>query len=144
MGIGLKDACQLGMYLAISISMIILGLFFINTPNSSDAKENYKIIFSSVPSLRMSFVFIYIIFGCGLCIQVFTKNDINYMYVFDLDPNYRMSHMTLYKVAAFFFAIWTTCFAMTIAEMRLLYLFHGAPAYLIYYVLSPFFFIYCC
>ena len=65
------------------------------------------------------------------------------MYVLDLDPHYKMSHHTLYRVAAFLFCVWSGCFALTIAEMRLFYIFHHAPAYLVY-SLSIFVFVYLC
>jgi hypothetical protein len=125
--------------------MVFIGLFFIFTPDSTHATEiheNYKLIYSSVPILRMSFMLIFVIFASGVNVHVFTAYGINYLYVLDLDPQYKMTHHTLYRVASFLFFVWSTCFALTVAQMRLVYLFEGKPAYLIVF-LFIFFVVYC-
>ena len=113
----MKDAVQLSLFGGLSIVMIALSIFFmcIQDDPSKKEEETYKLITSSIPVLRMSFMLIFVIFGAALNVQVFTKVGINYLFILELDPHHKMTHHTLYRVAAFLFFIWSTCFTLTLA-----------------------------
>jgi hypothetical protein len=75
--------------------------------------------------LRLTFIFIYTIFAAGFCIQVFTVYGINYLYIFELDPNAKMTHDQLYRVGTILFSLWSACFAISLMQIRLEWLFRG-------------------
>ena len=66
---------------------------------------------------------VYIVFASGLCSQLFVRYGINYLFILEIDPNHKITHMTLYRVALTLFFIWASCCTLTLAEIKLQYLF---------------------
>ena len=64
---------------------------------------------------------VYIVFASGLCSQLFVRYGINYLFILEIDPNHKITHMTLFRVALTLFFI--SCFTLTLAEIKLQYLF---------------------
>ena len=49
------------------------------------------------------------------------------MYIFELDPQYKMSHIQLYKVSAIMMVVMSFCFTATVMEIKLDYFFKDMP-----------------
>ena len=69
----------------------LFGLFFLIIP-SSDGDNDYDDISASMSILRFTFIIIYIIFASGVAVQVFQRYGVNYLYIFELDPNRKMTN----------------------------------------------------
>ena len=64
------------------------------------------------------------------------------MFIFELDPNAKISHDQFYRVSATLLFVWSLCFCFTLMEFKLQWLFSGQPAYFML-ALVIFFLLYC-
>ena len=46
----------------------------------------------------------------GLSVRILRAHKVNYMFIFDLDPHFRMTHMQLFKVSMQMLTILAFCF----------------------------------
>jgi hypothetical protein len=60
-------------------------------------------------------MFVYLVFAAGLCSNIFTYYGINYLFIFEIDPSHKMTHVTLYRVALTLFFVWVTCCSLSVA-----------------------------
>lgn len=81
-----SDALMISFFSACSLSMTMIGLFFLWSPPSDQTHNELYYLFNSTSVLRVTFFFIYLIFATGFCIQVFLAYGVNYLYIFELDP----------------------------------------------------------
>lgn len=88
-------------------------------------------------------MFIYIILATAFVISVLVKHEVNYMYIFELDPLAKMNHHQLLKVGMVLSFFWSICFAMSLMQARLDYIFGQQPLWFLF-VLAIFFIVYCC
>lgn len=125
-----------------SLIMTIIALFFLFTPPSDDNTVENDYIRHSTSVIRLAFFFIYVIFACGYCTKIFVQYDINYLYIFELDPQSKMTHHQLYKVGFILLFVWSACFSLSLMEVRLEYLFPRQPMWFML-VMAIFFVLYC-
>jgi hypothetical protein len=52
---------------------------------------------------------IFMTFSASFCIKIFRDYKINYLFVMELDPNYKMTHIQLLRVSTILLAIWSFC-----------------------------------
>lgn len=109
-----KDAISIAFWMGAALIMVMFGTLFLCI-NSSDGDNDYIELITSVNILRLTLVFIYILFCTGCAIKVFLRYGINYLYIFELDPNSKMTSDQLFKVSAVLFFFWSLCFTMTMA-----------------------------
>lgn len=69
----------------------LFSIFFMAIPTQSGTAD-YKDLDETLAVSRLAFIVIYIIFASGLVIQILQSYDINYLYIFELDPNHKMTH----------------------------------------------------
>ena len=70
----------------IIIFVFIMIFFAVKVdPKIYESDEFWDSVAASNPIMRFLFILCYILFGVGLCIYVFRKNEINYMHIFELD-----------------------------------------------------------
>lgn len=93
------------------------------TPKSDGGRMAHHYVYNSMACLRLPFFFIYIVFACAFCITVYTHYGINYLYIFEFDPNYKMTPDQLLKVGTLLFFIWSACFTIAIMEIKIVYVF---------------------
>jgi hypothetical protein len=136
-----KDAILISFFGGASSIMVLLALFFMFT-DSSDGQDDYEVIVSGLAPIRFTFILIYILFACGFAIQVFQAYGVNYLYIFELDPHEKIMSEQFYRLGVILLFMWSSCFALSIMELRLDYLFKDAPAYFMV-VLLAFFLFYC-
>lgn len=103
--------------------MTMVACFFLFTPNSDLNKAEDRYIQHSTSLIRLTFVLIYIIMATAFVIDVLVKHEINYMYIFELDPLAKMNHHQLLKVGMVLSFVWSICFSMSLMQARLEYIF---------------------
>lgn len=62
-----KDAMYISFFAGMSVTMIIVALFFLFTP-PSDAHEDFDELYNALPAIRLSFVCVYVLFATGFVI----------------------------------------------------------------------------
>lgn len=103
---------------------MIFGLFFLFLIQSCGNENDYQCLNNSenlkipITIYRMTFIFIYIIFATGFCIQTFKKYKINYLMIFDLDPSMKMTHIQLYRISSFLFFLQNLFFTLTMIQIK--------------------------
>jgi hypothetical protein len=83
---------HIGMAVALFLTHMILYLF-----------ENNNSISVFFPSFGFTFSIILIFFGIGVNIKVYKKYRINYIFIFNIDPRYRLTSTEIFKVDLFNF-----------------------------------------
>ena len=111
-----------------SIVLFCFGVFFLFIPPSDgNLNKDIDYITPTLSIFRVAFVLIYILFAVGLAIQVFHAYGVNYMYIFELDPHYKMTHWQLYKVGIILFFVLSLCQCMHIMQIKIDTLFDPTP-----------------
>jgi uncharacterized membrane protein len=108
-----KDLIGISFFGGMSLLLILIGVFFGLTPSSSDTPIQLKD--SALSVLKLTFMIVYIVFGAALCTQIFTMHGINYLFILEIDPSHKMTHLTLYRVAITLFFFWAACCSLTVA-----------------------------
>lgn len=140
-----KDALIIMFFLGASLIMILFGIFFLCIPQS-DGDTDFSDITSATSVLRFTFIIIYIIFASGVAVQIFQMYGVNYLYIFELDPNRKMTNDQLYKTSCVLFFFWSTAFTLTLVQTDLAYVFGDSPPwclmflfiFLVVYCFQPF------
>jgi hypothetical protein len=73
---------------------VLFFLFFLLTKGSDGEYEKHIVEWaSSFPVFRFLLIFVFIIAATGVDIKILKAHKVNYQYIFDLDPNYRVTHI---------------------------------------------------
>jgi len=80
-------------------------------------------MFSALPVFRFTFVFIFYIAAAGVLIQLFRYYQLNYLYLFELDPRHKVTHIQIYKVALALLAFWQLCFLGHVFLIKMTYIY---------------------
>ena len=78
-------------------------------------------IYPFFPLFRCTVCMIVVIFGSAGCIAVFRKFDVNYLYIFEIDPSHRMREMQMLRLAMvlLFFWLLSFIFQYTLVKFKL-------------------------
>lgn len=110
----LTIVASLGGALAMTYFFLLLFLF---TKNES-LSDTFWMMFKAQSSvMRFTFILIYSIFGCGICISVFRKHEINYIHIFDMDYKKKVNEFQLWVTSIILFFIWTIAFVVNCLQM---------------------------
>ena len=85
-----KDAVSIAFWSGATLILLFLGIFLLSI-KSSDGNTDYIELVTSINILRLTLVMIYILFCTACAIKVFLNYGVNYLYIFELDPNYKMT-----------------------------------------------------
>ena len=105
-----KDAVFL-MFFAGLLSMIVFLIIVIICLPLQRAVQ-FKAVrefLASLYTFRFLMIPILVMLAAALCIKLFMKYKINYIFIMDLDPHRKITHIQLLRVAGLFFAIWGFC-----------------------------------
>lgn len=91
---------------------------------------------------RISTILSYILFATGFAIQVFNSYGINYLFIFECDPNQKMTSHQMYRVAITLLFIQMSCLTFTLVQAS----FFEAYEYPYWFMFSLMLFLllYCC
>lgn len=95
------DAAWLSYFGGICTVILPLVVFFMANKASISDFSNFMCWLSAFPVFRLTFMLSFVIGGAGLCIQMFRKYQVNYIYILELDPHHKVTHMQLYRVSDF-------------------------------------------
>jgi len=66
--------------------------------------------------------------SAGIGIKVLRKYKVNYIFIFELDPNYKVTYMQLIRLTLIMFSVWSFCLVGHIAVVKLKYIFNDPAA----------------
>jgi len=82
-----KDALLMAFFGAL-LAVFSLGALFLLCIPSSDGSYHFNRIFANLPVFRLIFAMVFVLMGAGFAIQIYKKFRVNYLFIFELDPNY--------------------------------------------------------
>ena len=87
-----KDAVLLTYFAGVltMISLLLILLFVIPYQSGVDAGEE---ILASMSTFRFVLMLILMTLSAAVCVRVFREYKINYIFIMDLDPNYKITHV---------------------------------------------------
>ena len=107
-----------------SIVMTLFGIFFIFVSSIVGRRHmNWQEIGDVMPAYRFMLFCIYLVFATGFASSIYTKYEINYLYIFQIDPHYKMTSWQLYKVSSILYFIFISCFTLNMLEIKMDYVF---------------------
>ena len=113
-----QDAVQISFYGGGSLVFMFFSSFFLYIIMKQCQNSNIDSLNIPIKIFRATFIFIYILFAVGFCIQIFQKYKINYLIIFDLDSQYKMTYFQLYTVAFFLLFVQMAFFSLTMMQIE--------------------------
>eukprot|EP00347_Sterkiella_histriomuscorum_P000531 403375494 len=107
-----KDALVMSFFCGTLSMIIVMLIALLSIPDSLLDKNEQRSdiqIYSSLYTFRFFFMLIFLMTSAGVVVQVMRKHRINYMYIFELDPQYKITQYQLYKLSIFMLSIWSFC-----------------------------------
>jgi hypothetical protein len=77
----------------------------------------------TIPVYRFVFMMIFALILISVDVYILRKYRVNYMFIFDLDPNYKVTHVQLFRVSMMLLTIWMLCFMVQVLICKLEFLF---------------------
>ena len=112
-----SDTVVISLFAGFIIILIMCCAYFCNPEDGGPLASSE--LSSSIYVFFVTFVFVWILFASGLCIQIWKHYHINYEFLFEIDPTYRMYHVQFYKVSLIFFFVWMLCLFWQIVKMKM-------------------------
>jgi hypothetical protein len=72
--------------------MIITLLSIPDSALSKQIKSTETKLMSSMPTFRFLFMIVFILVATGIIVKYLRRYQINYMFIFELDPSYKLTH----------------------------------------------------
>lgn len=114
-----SDAIQLWSLFSASCVMSLFAIMFnFFKPPSDDQELPYDYFKPIDLMFRLSFIITYILAACGFCIQWYNHFGVNYLYIFECDPNIKMTHYQMYRLALLVFLVQMSCLTFTLAQIK--------------------------
>jgi len=126
-----KDIFISSFFLGMTVSLMIVAIILLFIPGDSDF--NSDSIYSSLPVFRYTLIVDLCLFGTSTVISFFRRYAVNYIYIFQLDPNYRIREAQINRVALIILYIWLFCFFLQIITYK--YVFISTHSSIFTYVL---------
>lgn len=113
-----SDAIMLwSLFSASSVMSIFAILFNFFRPPNDDEPVPYDFFQPVDVMFRLSAIVTYILAATGFAIQVFNHYGINYLFIFECDPNIKMTHYQMYRLALLIFFAQISCLTFTLAQV---------------------------
>lgn len=120
--------------------MLFFAFFLVTKGSDGEYAPHIYEWAASFPLFRFLLIIVFIVGATAFDMRVLKANKVNFQYIFDLDPNYRLTYIQLARVTTVLFAIWFFCFTGNLIETHLNYLFDKPVSYFSIIVLVVF----CC
>jgi len=101
-----KDALVIAFFCGAITIIVFMIITLLSIPDSALEKQLKKTedeLLSSMPTFRFLFMLIFILASSGVIVRYLRLYHINYMYIFELDPMYKITHAQLFKVRIYSF-----------------------------------------
>jgi hypothetical protein len=98
--------------LLVMIAFVSFALIIIPDSNFKDftREDSLKEICSSFYTFRFLLMLVFTVFSTGVVIRILRKYKVNYLFIFELDPHYKVTQMQLFRVSLMLFSIIGFCF----------------------------------
>jgi hypothetical protein len=93
--------------------LVTIGTILMPVENVKPLGEDYfdwDELILTVPVFRFVFMMIFALILISVDVYILRKYRVNYMFIFDLDPNYKVTHVQLFRVSMMLLTIWMLCF----------------------------------
>jgi hypothetical protein len=97
-----KDAVVIAFFCGAITIIVFMIITLLSIPDSGLEKQLRRTedqLMSSIPTFRFLFMLTFILAASGVVIRYLRIYHINYMYIFELDPAYKITHAQLFKVS---------------------------------------------
>ena len=111
-----KDIFLSSFFLGMTVSVMIAALILLFIPGDSNFSSDS--IYSSIPIFRYTLIIDLCLFGVSVVIGFFRVYAVNYLYIFQLDPNYRIREAQISRVALLILYVWLLCFFLQIITYK--------------------------
>eukprot|EP01022_Parablepharisma_sp_SALTPOND_P004520 TRINITY_DN120435_c3_g1_i1.p1 TRINITY_DN120435_c3_g1~~TRINITY_DN120435_c3_g1_i1.p1 ORF type:complete len:700 (+),score=58.28 TRINITY_DN120435_c3_g1_i1:6770-8869(+) len=111
-----KDIFISSFFLGMTVSLMVVALILLFIPGDYQFKSDY--MYSALPVFRYTLIIDLCLFGLGVVVTYFRRYAVNYIYIFQLDPNYRIREAQINRVALFILYIWLLCFFLQILTFK--------------------------
>lgn len=107
-----KDVALLSFFAGTLFITIFMSIFVIWLPHEDPTQKalDWEEIILTLPVLRFCFMLIVAMFFIATDVMILRKYRVNYLFIFELDPHYKMTHVQLYRVAMMLLTIFMLCF----------------------------------
>ncbi len=108
-----KDAVLLAFFSGTLIIALFVTIATILMPYEQYSKSNdfdWEEMILTLPVFRFVFMIIFALALISLDVLILRKYRVNYMFIFDLDPNYKVTQVQLIRVSMMLLTIWMLCF----------------------------------
>jgi len=120
-----KDVALLSFFAGTLFITIVISFFVILLPPEDPTKNalDWEEIILTLPVLRFCFILIVALFFIATDVMILRKYRVNYLFIFELDPHYKVTHVQLYRVAMMLLTILMLCFMGQIVISKLDHIF---------------------
>ena len=87
-----SDANLIAFFGGIGLVLLLFGAYFFFIPTYDEKKWDLNYVIVAALVLRITWMLFYIILATGFAIHVFNLYNINYLYIFECDPRYKVNH----------------------------------------------------
>ena len=105
----------------LSISMFTLFAVIMPTtdPNANGVLLDLEELIFAMPVFRFVLVIIFVLGLISLDVYILRKYRVNYMFIFGLDPHYKVTHVQLIRTAMMLLSLWMLFFMIEVFISKL-------------------------
>jgi hypothetical protein len=109
-----KDAMLIS-YFGGLLSMILFALIIVvivpeGQDKDFDRPNAEQEIYASIFTFRFLLMILFTICSAGVAIKFLREYKVNYIFIFQLDPNYKVTYLQLLRVTLTLLTVWGICF----------------------------------
>ena len=109
--------------------MIMVTLIVVSfAPFERDPALSKTEIFSTMYTFRFLLMVLFTVASAGIAIKVLRQYKVNYIFIFDLDPHYKVTYLQLVRITLVMLTVWSFCLVGHIAVVKLKYIFERPAA----------------
>jgi hypothetical protein len=109
-----KDSNLIHFFAGTLLITTLITLFAVTIPDDITKTEkgnfSWRDIFLLMPPFRWTFMLVFALGLIALDVYILRKYRINYMFIFGLDPDYKLTHVQLFRLFIMLLTIWMLCF----------------------------------
>lgn len=141
-----KDSNLISFFAGTLLVSVIITIFAIIVPSKEFSLNkthfDWNELVLTLPIFRFFFIVILALALIAMDVYFLRKYRINYMFIFGLDPTYKVTHVQLFRVAMMLLTVWMLCFMVQCFIVKLDYL-YSDPWAIAGMVLIAFFVVMC-
>jgi hypothetical protein len=109
--------------------LVTIGTILIPNENKLLTYFDWDEMILTLPVFRFVFMLIFALILISVDVYILRRFRVNYMFIFDLDPHYKVTHVQLFRVSMMLLTIWMLSFMAQVIVCKLNFLFEHPHAY---------------